>query len=48
MSLLKTEFSQTKGIGKLDKVLLNCSEPEYYKLIEFLYVSDSEQAIVLK
>jgi hypothetical protein len=47
MELLKTEYSENKGIGKLDKTLINCRESNYYKLIEFLYVSQNEQALVL-
>lgn len=26
MDLIKTEYSENKGIGKLDKVLLKCEE----------------------
>ena len=37
MELLKTEHSQSKRNGKLDKVLLKCDEPNFYKLINFLY-----------
>jgi hypothetical protein len=48
MELLKTEHSQNKGIGKLDKVLLKCEEPNYYKLTNFLYVSQYEQALILR
>lgn len=48
MELLKSEYSQNKGNGKLDKVLLKCEESNYYKLINFLYISQNEQAIVLK
>ena len=48
MELYKTEYSQTKGKGKLDKVLLNCEESNYYKLIEFLYISQNNQALILK
>ena len=48
MELLKTEHSNNKGTGKLDKVLIKCDEPDYYKLIEFLYASYDENAIVLK
>ena len=47
MELLKTEYSQIKGNGKLDKVLLKCTEPNYYKLTNFLYTSQNEQALVL-
>ena len=38
MELLKTEHSKNKGFGKLDKVLLKCNEPNFYELVEFLYV----------
>jgi len=48
MELLKTEYSENKGIGKLDKVMLKCEESNYYKLTEFLYTSQNEQALVLK
>jgi serine/threonine protein kinase len=48
MELLKTEYSENKGNGKLDKVLLKYEETNYYKLTEFLYTSQNEQAIVLK
>jgi len=48
MELLKTEYSEDKGNGKLDKVLLKCEESNYYKLKEFLYTSQNEQALVLK
>jgi len=48
MELLKTEYSESKGDGKLDKVLLKCTEPNYYILKDFLYISQNEQAIVLK
>ena len=48
MDLLKTEYSENKGIGKLDKVLLKCDESNYYKLTEFLYISHNEQSIVLR
>lgn len=48
MELLKTEHSQSKGIGKLDKVLLKCEEPNYYELTNFLYVSQNEQALILR
>ena len=48
MELLKTEYSKSKGNGKLDKVLLKCEEPNYYKLTEFLYTSQNEQALILK
>ena len=48
MELLKTEHSQNKGIGKLDKVLLKCEESNYYKLTEILYTSHNEQALILR
>ena len=48
MDLLKTEYSENKGIGKLDKVLLKFEESNFYKLIEFLYTSQNEQALILK
>jgi len=48
MELLKTEYSENKGDGKLDKVLLKCEESNYYKLTEFLYTSQNEQALILK
>jgi len=47
MELLKTEYSEKKGIGKLDKILLKCNESNYYKLKEFLYISQNEQALIL-
>jgi len=47
MELLKSEYSERKGIGKLDKVLLKCSESNYYELTNFLYTSQNEQAIIL-
>jgi len=48
MDLLKTEYSENKGIGKLDKILLKCEESNYYKLIELLYISQNEKALILK
>lgn len=48
MELIKTEYSLSKGIGKLDKVLLKCTDPNYYILTDFLYISQNEQATVLK
>lgn len=48
MELIKTEYSQSKGNGKLDKVLLKCEEPNYYELIDLLYTSQNEQAIIIK
>ena len=49
MELIKTEYSQDKGKGKrkLDKVLLNCTDTNYYTLIDFLHESNNEQAIIL-
>ena len=38
MELIKTEYSQNKGDGKLDKILLKCSKTNYYKLIDFIYI----------
>ncbi len=48
MELLKSEYSDSKGNGKLDKVLLKCKDSNYYKLTEFLYTSQNEQALILK
>ena len=48
MELLKTEYSENKGVGKLDNVLLKCEEPNYYKLTKLLYISLNEQAIILR
>lgn len=48
MELLKTEYSESKGTGKLDKILLKCTEPNYYELTDFLYTSQNEQAIVFE
>ena len=48
MELLKTEYSKSKGKGKLDKVLLKCEEPNYYELTELLYKSQNDQAIILR
>ena len=39
--MYKTEYSQTKNNGKLDKILLKCEEYNYYKLTEFLYISQN-------
>ena len=47
MELYKTEYSATRGKGKLDKILLNCENTSYYKLTNFLYQSQNNQAIVL-
>ncbi len=33
MELFKSEYSDNKGNGKLDKVLLKCEESNYYELI---------------
>lgn len=41
MELYKSEFSLNKGAGKLDKLLLTCDDPEYYKLTNFLYISQN-------
>ena len=46
MELLKTEYSQEKE--KLDKILLKCKETNYYKLTEFLYISQNNQALIIK
>ena len=48
MELLKSEYSENKANGKLDKVLLKCDDTNYYKLTEFLYTSHNEQALILK
>ena len=48
MELLKTEYSDSKGNGKLDKVLLKCTESNFYILKDFLYISQNEQALVLE
>lgn len=48
MELIKSEFSNNKGNSKLDKVLLKCENYNYYKLTEFLYTSQNEQALILK
>ena len=48
MELFKTEYSDNKGDGKLDKVLLKCEDYNYYKLTDFLYTSQNEQALILK
>ena len=47
MELIKTEHSHSKGKGKLDKVLLKCEEPNYYELINLLYVSNNNQTLIL-
>jgi hypothetical protein len=38
MELYKTEHSENRGIGKLDKILLKCEEFDYYKLTDLLYI----------
>lgn len=48
MELTKTEYSQTKGNGKLDKVLIKCDKPNYYELVEFLNIAHNKQAIIIK
>ena len=48
MDLIKTEHSENKGVGRLDKVLLKCKESNYYKLTKLLYISGNEQALILK
>ena len=48
MELYKSEYSKDKGKGKLDKVLLKCRDYNYYKLVNFLYTSQKDQAIILK
>ena len=48
MDLIKTEFTPTLGQVKLDKVLINCENDEYYKLVELLYTSQTREAIILK
>ena len=45
MELIKTEYSETKDTKKLDKVLLKYTEPNYYKLTDFLYTSSNKQAL---
>ena len=47
MELYKTEYSSIRGKGKLDKILLNCENDSYYKLKDFLYTAQNNQAIVL-
>jgi hypothetical protein len=44
MELIKCEYSNNKGNDKLDKILLKCEDSNYYKLTEFLYTSQNEQA----
>lgn len=48
MELFKSEYSDNKGDGKLDKVLLKCEDSNYYKLTNFLYTTQNEQALILK
>jgi hypothetical protein len=48
MELYKTEYSSDRGKGKLDKIVLNCKEPNFYKLIKFMYISHNDQALVMK
>ncbi len=48
MELQKTEYSDSKGIGKLDKILLKYEESYYYKLKEFLYIAHNKQALIIK
>lgn len=48
MELLKTEYSQNKGNGELDKLLLRCDEPNYYKLTELIYISQNERDNILE
>ena len=48
MELIKTSHTHSKGIGKLDKVLLKCNESNYYKLTEFLFVSSNTESLVLR
>lgn len=48
MELFKTEYSESKGNGKLDKVLLKCTETNYYILTDFLYTTQNEEANVKK
>ena len=47
MELYKTEYSNSRGKGKLDKILINCKDTSYYKLTEFLYKSQNDQAIII-
>lgn len=47
MELIKTEYSQNKGNGKLDKIFVECNNPIYYKLINFLYTSHNNNALVI-
>ena len=48
MELLKSEYSNIKGVCKLDKIYINCKDVSYFKLIDFLYTSYNQQAIIIK
>lgn len=48
MELFKTEHSNNKRDGKLDKVLLKCDDPNYYELTDYLSNSNIEQSLILK
>ncbi len=48
MELFKTEHSNNKRDGKLDKVLLKCDDPNYYELTNYLSNSNIEQSLILK
>ena len=48
MELLKSEYSENKGNGKLDKILLKCEKDNYNKLTNILYVSQNQQALILQ
>lgn len=47
MELYKTEYSTTRGNGKLDKILLNYENNLYYKLEKCLYTSYNNQTNIL-
>ena len=52
MELYKTKFSQDKGKGKLDKILLKCNETNYYEstyyeLIKYAHMTDNEHLMLL-
>lgn len=47
MELYKTEYSTTKGNGKLDKILLNHEDDLYNKLITLLSTSQNNQENIL-
>jgi len=47
MELYKTEYSSSRGKGKLDKVLLKCKDTSYYKLNKFLDISKNEKSVVI-